>query len=737
MAVDLTKLNTSQKEAVEYIDGPSLVIAGAGSGKTRVLTSKIAYLIESGISPYEILALTFTNKAANEMKERIIKLVGKSAETIWMGTFHSMFARILRMEAGLIGFTRDFTIYDTDDSLGVIKAIMNEKNLSSEKINPKSIQGFISNLKNRFILPSEFQNLSKSFFENIVSEVYTSYFDRLRKCNSMDFDDLLIYPLILFNKYEDVLGKYRERFKFILIDEFQDTNTAQYSILNLLAQKYKNITVVGDDAQSIYRWRGAEIQNIFDFQEDFTDHRIFRLEQNYRSTKNILDLAGLIISKNQKQIEKNLWTEKNEGEKITVLEAATDKDESAKITKYISSEIHERKINFKDVAILYRTNAQSRSFEEFFRLNGIPYIIVGGIRFYERKEIKDILAHLRIIANSYDEESLVRVLLLKEGLGRTSVDKLRQIAAEKNLQLSRVLFESEDVSVISSRARNKILEVLNFINKYRYLKEEMKLVELVKSVIDETGIVYTLKQENTNESDERINNINELINAVAQFVESSDEPFLENFLTQVSLVSDIDEVDEKKNAVTLMTIHSAKGLEFPVVFISGLEEGLFPGNNSMNSLEELEEERRLFYVAVTRAEIKLYITYAEQRFRFGTKMFQVKSKFLREIEDECGKKNLFKYDSHKIYKHSNVSGLKSKSRSIKINFGKVQKEESSHDDTFSDIVKGRKIFHETFGSGIVLAIHGKAMDKKADILFDDVGLKRIILKFAKLRVNLE
>lgn len=736
MAVDFSNLNPSQKEAVEYIDGPSLVIAGAGSGKTRVLTSKIAYLIESGVNPFEILALTFTNKAANEMKERIIKLVGRSAESIWMGTFHSVFARILRSEAGLIGFVRDFTIYDSDDSLSAIKAIMNEKNFSTDKINPKSIQNYISNLKNKFILPAEFQNLSKSFFENIVSDIYSLYFERLRKCNSMDFDDLLIYPLILFSKYENILEKYRDRFKFILVDEFQDTNTAQYSIINLLAQKYKNITVVGDDAQSIYRWRGAEIQNIFDFQDDFSQHRIFRLEQNYRSTRNILDLAGIIISKNQKQIEKKLWTDNISGDRVTILEAASDKDESAKITRYISNEIHERNIYFKDVAILYRTNAQSRTFEEFFRLNGIPYIIVGGIRFYERKEIKDILAHLRIVVNISDEESLSRVLLLKEGLGRTTVDKLRALAAENNIPLSDVILNVENMGSISSRARNKVLEVLNFINKFRYLKEEMKLVELVKSIVDETGIVYELRQENTNESSERINNINELINAVAQYSESADDPRLENFLTQVSLVSDIDELDEKKNAVTLMTIHSSKGLEFPVVFICGLEEGLFPGNNSLNSPEELEEERRLFYVAATRAKLKLYISYAEQRFRFGTKMFQMKSKFLREIEDECNKKNLLKYDSHKMYKHR-AAASKPKNQSIKLNFGKVSSEESVQDDTFSDIGKGKKIFHESFGQGIVLAIHGKGMDKKADILFDDVGLKRIILKFAKLRVNLE
>lgn len=739
MPLDLSNLNPAQREAVEYIDGPSLIIAGAGSGKTRVLTSKIAHLIDCGVNPYEILALTFTNKAAKEMKERVVSLTGSRAEQIWMGTFHSMFSRILRIEAELIGFSRDYTIYDSADSLAVIRSILSEQNISPDKINPKSVQAFISNIKNKFILPPEFDSLAKTYFENIVSGVYTVYFERLRRNNSMDFDDLLIYPLILFDNFEETLNKYRNKFKFVLVDEYQDTNRAQYEIVKSLAAVHKNITVVGDDAQSIYKWRGAEIQNIFDFRNDFEEHKMFRLEQNYRSTKKILDLAGLVINKNHNQIEKKLWTENQSGEFVTMVESLTDKEESAKVSRYISKEIHERKVNFKDIAILYRTNAQSRSFEEFFRLNGIPYIIVGGTRFYERKEIKDVIAHLRIVVNAADEESFCRVLLLKEGLGKTTIDKIKAAASAQKKTIYEVLKDSNEVAGLSGKARNKIVEIMNFVNKYRYLKEQMDLTEMIRGIVDETGLLKELRIENTLESEERINNINELISAVAQFSETTDNAKLEEFLTQVALVSDIDEVDDKKNAVTLMTIHAAKGLEFPVVFIVGLEEGLFPVTSSLNSLDEMEEERRLFYVAITRAMTKLYVSFANQRFRFGSRTYQVKSRFIKEIEDEFNNLNLVEYERIKQVKHKITSFGKSKnsSQSIKYDFSSKHSDGFEEQDEFPDIVKGKGVYHETFGSGVVLNIQGKGKDKKAEILFNDCGLKKIILKYAKLRVNLE
>ncbi len=737
MSLDISSLNPAQRDAVECVEGPSLIIAGAGSGKTRVLTSKIAYLIESGISPLEILALTFTNKAAKEMKERVVQYAGQRSENMWMGTFHSMFARILRIEGELLGFTRNFTIYDSNDSLAVIKNIMAEQNISTDKVNPKSIHSYISKVKNKVILPAEFNALASTQFENIVSDVYKVYFERMRRNNSMDFDDLLVYPVILFNKYEEVLRKYQNRFKFVLVDEYQDTNKAQYEIIKALSSGHKNITVVGDDAQSIYKWRGAEIQNIFDFRTDFPDYKIFRLEQNYRSTKKILDLAGLVIGKNLKQIEKNLWTENDHGDYVTMLESITDKEEALKISRYISKEIHERKLKFNDVAILYRTNAQSRTFEEYFRLNAIPYIIVGGIRFYERKEIKDILAHLRIIVNPADEESLIRVLLLKEGFGKTTLDKLRDFASQKEKNVFDVIQSTEELGSIPGKARNKIMEVLNFINKYRYLRDDMEVHELVRGVIDEMGILKSLRLENTNEAEERINNIDEFASAVAQYSESVDSPTLDDFLSQVSLVSDIDEVDDKKNAVTLMTIHASKGLEFPVVFIAGVEEGIFPVTSSLNSLEELEEERRLFYVAITRAMQKLYVSFADQRYRFGNKMYQVRSRFLKEIEDDFNRKKLVEYENYKLNKTKVSFQFKKQNTNPGIKFNPVKEDYGSGSDEFSDIVKGKGVYHETFGSGVVVGINGKGKDKKADILFEDCGLKKIMLKYAKLRVNLD
>jgi len=553
----------------------------------------------------------------------------------------------------------------------------------------------------------------------------------------MDFDDLLINPVLLLNKYEEILRKYQTRFKFILVDEYQDTNKAQYEIIKALSFGHKNITVVGDDAQSIYKWRGAEIQNIFDFRNDFPDHKIFRLEQNYRSTKKILDFAGMVIGKNIKQIEKNLWTENTIGDHITMLESLTDKEEALKISRHISKEIQHRKLKFNDVAILYRTNAQSRTFEEYFRLNAIPYIIVGGIRFYERKEIKDILAHLRIIVNPSDEESLVRVLMLKEGFGKTTMDKLREISNVSNKILYEVIKSTDELGGITGKARNKILEVLNFINKYKYLKEEIELHELVRGVIDEMGILKALCLENTNEADERINNIDEFVSAIADYVESNDTPSLDDFLSQVSLVSDIDEIDNKKNAVTLMTIHASKGLEFPVVFVAGVEEGIFPVTGSLNSLEELEEERRLFYVAITRAMVKLYISFADMRYRFGNKMYQIKSRFLKEIEDEYNRKNLVEYENFKSNKTKITHHSKRLNASQSIKFRAVREESDESTGEFSDIVKGKGVYHETFGNGVVIGINGKGKDKKADILFEDCGLKKIILKYAKLRVNFD
>ncbi|MFA5404030.1 MAG: UvrD-helicase domain-containing protein [Ignavibacteria bacterium] len=743
MPLDLSVLNPEQKLAVEEIDGPCMIIAGAGSGKTRVLTYKVAHLIESGVNPYSILALTFTNKAANEMKERVTALLNSNTDKIWMGTFHSIFARILRMEADKIGFTRNFTIYDTDESLNVIKQVMSESGISTEKTNPKGVQSTISFLKNKIISPDDFSQTANSFYEKIIEKVYPEYLRILFKSNSMDFDDLLMKPIELFERNPDTLEKYRERFKFVLIDEYQDTNRAQYLIVKMLAEKYKNISVVGDDAQSIYKWRGAEIQNIFDFESDFSDCKIIKLEKNYRSTQNILAFAGCVIKKNRKQIEKNLYTDNKDGEEIHILETMTDKDEAGRISKYISQEIHKRKLKFSDFAILYRTNAQSRVLEESLRQNGIPYIIVGGIRFYQRKEIKDILCHLKIIVNPKDDEALQRVLNVKPGIGKTTIEKLRDLASEKNIQIYDAIKLVNEEGVFSSRTKNLLLNILNFINKYSLLKDDISLSEVVRGIIDEMGILKELRLENSVESEERINNISELISAVAEFENDSEDSSLENFLQQVSLVADIDEVDNKKNAVTLMTIHSAKGLEFPVVFITGLEEGLFPVSGALNAEEDMEEERRLFYVAITRAKEKLFISFANQRYRFGIQSYQMKSRFLKEIETEVDEKNLVFYEKLRINKgrtHFN-SDEEKRPKKISLNYdyfeNKKSKSDFPEDDKFPDVKKGVNIYHDHFGKGTVISVSGKGLDKKADIYFDEIGLKKIILKYAKMRVECE
>ncbi len=743
MPLDLSILNEEQRRAVEEIEGPSIIIAGAGSGKTRVLTYKIAHLIESGVSPYEILALTFTNKAAAEMKERIGKLVEINSDKIWMGTFHSIFARILRFDGHKIGFDRNFTIYDSEDSANVVKQIMLNKNLSIENPTPKSIHSEISKQKNKLITPAAYAAVAKSPFERRVEEIYPVYQETLQKNNAMDFDDLLMKPIELFMKNPDVLEKYQERFKFILVDEYQDTNRAQYQIVKMLSQKYQNITIVGDDAQSIYKWRGAEIQNIFDFEEDFKDNNIFKLEQNYRSTKKILALADDVIKRNTKQFKKDIWTDNFDGEHITLLETMSDKDEAYKITRYITEEIYKQKYNFKDFVVLYRTNAQSRIIEDSLRQNGIPYLIVGGIRFYQRKEIKDVISNLRIIVNPNDNESLLRVLNIREGIGKTTIDKLTRNAEIEGKQLMDILKNIDDYPEFGGKTKILLAEVAKFSSKYNYLKEEMSLTELSKSIIDESGLMYKLRLENTLESDERLSNLQELISAIAQYDDNNEGATLEGFLQEVSLVADIDTLDDKKNAVTLMTIHAAKGLEYPVVFITGLEEGLFPSMNSISNLEDLEEERRLFYVAVTRAKTKLYLSFANMRYRFGTPQYQMKSKFIKEISEDIYTQHI-KYEGVKIPQakkssSSTSSGYQRQSIAVKFDANKsaYKKEEyyaQAADDTFGDIKKGVVVSHSTFGKGTVLDVVGKGVDKKAEIYFDDIGLKKIVLKYAKMTV---
>lgn len=754
MNLDLSILNPEQRKAVEEIEGPSIIIAGAGSGKTRVLTYKIAYLLESGVSPFEILALTFTNKAAAEMKERIAKLYTKGFDRIWMGTFHSIFARLLRIESEYLGFNRNFTIYDSDDSINIVKMLMTANNMPLDNPTPKAIHNAISNLKNKLKMPLEFADIAITAFDKKVSTIYSQYQKALAKNNAMDFDDLLIKPIELFRRYPEVLEKYQERFKFILVDEYQDTNKAQYTIVKMLSDKHKNVSIVGDDAQSIYKWRGAEIQNIFDFQEDYKECKIFKLEQNYRSTKKILALADNVIKRNLKQMEKNLWTDNEPGEDIHLIETMTDRDEGTRIARYIFDEMQRKKLNFKDFVILYRTNGQSRTIEDSLRQNNIPYLIIGGVRFYQRKEIKDILAYLKIIVNPSDNESLLRVLNLKQGIGKTTIDKLTGIAESQNLQIFDVIKSINDYEEFSTKTRNLIVDILNYIHKYQYLKEEISLSELAGGVVDEMGILRNLRNENTIESEERISNIQELVSAIAEFADTNDEPTLEMFLQQVSLVADIDNLDNQKNAVTLMTIHSAKGLEFPVVFVTGLEEGIFPVSGATLYEDELEEERRLFYVAITRAKQKLYMTFSNQRYKFGMLSYQMKSRFLKEIPEEIMKANI-RFEGLKLFNGNKTKPERDRQSTLfgpsikydyynppsasapkkKTSSGSKEQQHDPLTDKFPDIQKGVVVFHNTFGKGTVLSTMGKGLDKKAEIYFDDIGIKKIILKYAKMTVG--
>lgn len=729
-------LNTAQQKAVEQLEGPCLIVAGAGSGKTRVLTYKIAYLIESGISPFEILALTFTNKAAKEMKERIFTLVGENAANIWMGTFHSIFARILRWEAQHIGYDRNFSIYDDQDSKKLIEDIMKAHNWISDSSKPDAIFGIIKSLKNKITQPDDFYNMANNPIERIASKVYDEYQKALFKNNAMDFDDLLINPIVLFRTVPDVLKKYQNRFKFVLVDEYQDTNIAQYQIVKQLSDLHKNITVVGDDAQSIYRWRGAEIENILKFETDFSNCKVFKLEQNYRSTQRILSFADNIIKNNKRQIPKTLFTKNDTGEEVILSETLADRDEALFIVKTITNECHNLKLNFKDFVILYRTNAQSRIIEDAFIKNSIPYIIIGGVKFYQRKEIKDVIAYLKVLVNSKDDEAMMRILGLRDGIGDVTIGRLKKYAKENKLSIADALHDiflrKDKVSEKQTKINAELLKLATLLENYRQLNDELTPGELAGILVDELAIIRKYRNEGTEDALDRANNVQELINGISSYTDNVEKPTLEGFLQEVSLLTDIDNYDDRKNAVTLMTMHSAKGLEYPVVFVTGLEEGLFPLMSSFDTMEEMEEERRLFYVAATRAMKKLYVTYALTRYRFGTNTYQMKSRFLSEIQPS-------------LYHVQKRSGIKQPhQRTVEVEGTSIRYEYyddavSSNDDEVifqnNGINKGTIVFHNNFGKGKVLEVSGKGDSKKAQIKFDKAGVKNIILKYANLRIG--
>jgi DNA helicase-2/ATP-dependent DNA helicase PcrA len=738
----LQDLNPVQQDAVKAANGPLMIVAGAGSGKTRVLTYRIAYLMSCGVPPYQILALTFTNKAANEMKERIRKLVGGKASELWMGTFHSIFARILRKEAKLLGYASHFTIYDSDDSLSAVKKCMEKRGLSQQQIVPQAVASRISAAKNQLIPPKEYGEVARDFLDEKIAAVYEDYEAALKRSNAMDFDDLLVKPIELFRRYPDVLKKYHHRFKFILVDEFQDTNRAQYAVVKLLADHHRNICVVGDDAQSIYAFRGADIRNILDFAKDYPDCKTFRLEQNYRSTKSILAVADRLIKNNVDQLEKNLWTANPQGEPVILFDCADDRDEAYQMMQAIQAEIVENGLALKDFAILYRTNAQSRSIEDVLRRNGIPYEIVGGIRFYERKEIKDVLAYLRLLANQDDNESFLRVANYPvRGIGATSLDRLQEFAGSRDITLYKATALLEHAGQLQDRAKNSLTQFRKLIEKYVSLKSQMSLSELARALVDELGILKSYKEEGTAESMARWENVHELLSATSEFRDEHPDGTLEAFLEEVTLVSDIDSWDETRNVVTLMTLHSSKGLEFPVVLIGGVEEGLLPFYSSTLEKNELEEERRLFYVGITRAQKRLYISKARMRYRFGEPTYTSPSRFLVELGED--RLHVFQSRNNTRFAEAGlpVRGINGRRRRGTPRVSAHEEQYFSDDapdyeresQEVFEIRQGSLVRHEMFGKGKVLRVSGKGEAMKVVVQFEEHGVKNLIVKFARLR----
>ncbi len=725
--INLKSLNIEQKKAVEYINGPEMIVAGAGSGKTRVLTYKVAYLIDIGYAPSSLLALTFTNKAANEMKDRIKDLVGNKANGIWMGTFHSIFAKILRVESKNINYKSNFSIYDTEDSSSLVSNIISNFDINLENITSNSIRHKISNLKNHMIMPDEYRKHHvKSFIDEKVADIYDEYQKRLVEDNAMDFDDLLLKPIELFNENPKIHQKYKKSFEYILVDEFQDTNKAQYELLKMLVPKDGKICVVGDDAQSIYSWRGANLANMHGFEKDFTRLKTFKLEQNYRSTKYILAAADSVIKNNSTQILKTLWTQNNDGEQLTLIKCADEKDEAYQIAKHIKHEISKKKLSLKDFAVLYRTNAQSRALEDIFRKEKIPYTIIGGVEFYKRKEVKDIIAYLRVISNRNDEESLLRIMNFPQrGIGSTTIKRMIAFARKLNLSLFDTMARVFEVIDIKERIQKNVKSFKVLLEKYIALKDELSVGELSRALVDELGILKIFKEEDTPESKSRYDNVVEVLNSISEFTSTNKEAKLEQFLEDVSLMSDIDSYEGEKNVVTFLTVHSAKGLEFPVVFVSGCEEDIFPLSNRFSADASLEEERRLFYVAVTRAKQKVFITHARSRYRFGEVAYQSRSRFIDELDPKT-----YVEVNGGIGRKSSLR--KSKKEMYYEYFENVDYEVFDQDN--KTLRPGSRVMHEKFGLGKVTQVVGAGDMQKATVVFEGNNVKQLMLKFAKLKV---
>jgi DNA helicase-2/ATP-dependent DNA helicase PcrA len=751
----LEKLNDPQRQAVTHIDGPVMIIAGAGSGKTRVLTFRIAHLLYKGADPFSILSLTFTNKAAREMRNRIENLVGPAAKSLWMGTFHSVFARILRQEAEKLGYPPNFTIYDTDDSKSLIKSILKEMNLDDKTYKPGMVLGRISMAKNNLITAAaylkneELNQQDKNANRPKFAEIFKAYTERCYRAGAMDFDDILINTYLLLEKHPDVCHKWQHRFKYVMVDEYQDTNTVQYMITKRIAAVHQNICVVGDDAQSIYAFRGANIQNILNFNRDYPDVFTVKLEQNYRSTRNIVNAASSVIKNNRNQLEKEVWTSNETGDKIKVVRSATDSDEARFVAQQIIEQKNQKHLPNKAFAILYRTNSQSRSFEEALRRQSIDYRIYGGTSFYQRKEIKDLLSYLRLTVNPNDEEALKRIINYPaRGIGDTTVNRLLFLASENKTGIWDIVANARnypDLGTGAPRVENFAMMMKSFMA----MTETHNAFDIATHVAKQTTLLKTLYEDKTVEGISRYENVTELLNGIQEFTEddeSEKEKNLANFLEEVALYTDDQkDKDPDRDCVSLMTIHSSKGLEFPHVFIGGMEENLFPSQMALISRTDLEEERRLFYVAITRAEKALTLCYASSRFKYGSLMPCEPSRFIDEIDNQYMDMNLAGLKKENplnalFEKRENRHGTEktpittllgtAKSRSTNL----PEPDPNFEPGDISGLQEGDKVQHQRFGSGTVSTIEGEADNRKATVIFEGLGEKKLVLKFAKMRI---
>ncbi|WP_407312348.1 DNA helicase PcrA [Desulfosporosinus sp. SB140] len=752
----LDDLNPVQREAAVHQEGPLLILAGAGSGKTRVLTYRIAHLIAGGAEPSEILAITFTNKAAKEMRDRVTTLVGSEGHGLWVSTFHSACVRILRRDIEhMPGFTRNFVIYDAGDQQSLLKACLKEKNLDEKKFSPRSVAAVISDAKNKLLDPEGFSNQANDYFQSKVADIYREYQKKLRMNNALDFDDIIMLTVKLFRENEPVLRYYQEKFHYIMVDEYQDTNHAQYTLVKLLASRYRNLCVVGDDDQSVYGWRGADIQNILDFERDYPEARVIKLEQNYRSTQKILDAANAVVKNNEGRKEKSLWTENSSGQPLVWYVGNDERDEASYVVERIRR-LHELEGRpYSDFTVLYRTNAQSRTLEEQLMKAALPYRVFSGLKFYQRLEIKDILAYLRVIYNPSDQVSFARILNVpKRGLGESTLEKVLEYANEQEMPVLDAILEADYIPELTNRAKKPLLAFAHLMQGLVEFSQNAAVTELVQEILNKTGYRVLLEAEGTPEAEARLENLLEFLSVTTEYDDKSAQAAqneqdngmetedmrsgVSGFLEQVSLVADIDELDPNEESIALMTMHSAKGLEFPVVFLVGMEEGIFPSGRSFLDPSELEEERRLCYVAITRAREKLYLCNSEMRMLYGKTQYNPPSRFLEEIPSEL-MTDIDPLDPPKLRSNTSPRSFQRQEtkpeRRIPLGSGAWEK------DFGSPVVNkggeahhvGEKVEHASFGRGIIVSIKGEGNQAELTIVFDGgIGIKKLLAEYAKL-----